>query len=133
MYPNIKSEPMLLWNAKKVAFGNDICGGATAPLPYGAAVASVEPFSQSSRFYAVATACKGNVSACADKDVAADGIYADKLFVHLVMQFLFKKEGSTDLYPFLTERECIKNSAENGCEPINSEGGTPSCAIDIEH
>ena len=132
MYPNIKSEPVTLWYAKSLAFGNETCGGGANPLPYGSAVSSIEPFSQSAKFYAVATTCKNNVKGCSNKNAGENEIYADELFVHLVMQFLFKEENSTDLYPYLTKSECVYNSAENGCTPIYSESEAPPCAIDIK-
>lgn len=134
MYPKIKSDPSTLWYAKGYAFGNETCGGAAQPLPYGSAVSSVEPFSQSAKFYATATHCsKNGIAACADRNVAEDGVYADTLFTHLVMQFLYRKEDSAELYPYLKKSECVKNSAENGCTTIQNDNEAPACAIDIVH
>ena len=135
MYPKIKSEPYTLSYAKGHAFGNEACGGAAQQLPYGSAISNVEPFSQSAKFYGTARYCNINgIDECANKNVAADGVYADTLFTHLVMQFLYKKEGSAELYPYFTNNnECVPNSAENGCTTIQNELEAPPCAIDIVH
>ena len=133
MYPDIKSKPMTLWEAKSYAWSNETCGGGSNQLPYGSAVSDNEPLSQSAKFYAVAAYCKGNTKNCANKNARKTAIYADSLFTNLVLQFLFKAENSTELYPYLTQSECIYNSKENGCEAITSVSETPTCAIDFEH
>ena len=129
-YPKVKSDPMSLWNAKKYAWGNETCGSG---LPFRSGISEIEPMSQSAKFYAVANKCKSNVKACSNKDMNEGEVYADSLFVHLVMQFLYKSENSVELYPQFTEGNCINVSSENGCEAISTEQDNPPCTIDFVH
>ena len=132
MYPKQKSDPMTLWDAKAHAFGNE---SGSAIQPYSRAISSTEPLSQSSKFYATALWCQGKASTCNNRNVKADGVYADDLFVNLVLQFLFKSENSTEIYPYLTNSAKVVLSTKNGCSLITRDdpNNAPTCAIDFEH
>ena len=76
-------------------------------------------------------------STCSQENVAANGRYADDLFVNLVLQFMFQKEADTSddrYYPeFGTGGENIKVDKDNGCSTVLKEDDIPSCTIDFEH
>ena len=132
LYEVKSQEPMSLWNAKFWAFGQSDDGSTNAP--YRRTISQFEPLSQSSKLYATAFACKDNAKACGNKDVASDGIYADRLFVHLVLQFLYKEENSRETY--LSENEDYQNrqdAVKNGCTSASAESDQLPCAIDFMH
>lgn len=132
-YPNVKSEPMSLWKAKKYAWGMEKENDTNKP-PYRSPISESEPLSISSKIYATAVLCQGK-SSCSQSDVKAGGRYADDLFVNLVLQFIYSKEGSADFYPEIAsgDTDNTKPSTENGCKEVSQKGDIPVCTIDFEH
>ena len=110
----IQSQPLSLWDAKKKAWGP--AKGAAGNSLYGQAYSSTEPLSHSTKFYFNANRCAGK--SCVTTD--SESMYVDDLYTHLVMQFLYSSEGSTELPKWFTDSVDVGVDSNRGCKTGDS-------------
>ena len=141
IYPKVHSKVESLWHAKKMAWGYKeddpkACSAEASEAPYLQNISEYEALSQSTKFYYNAMNCIDKIESCAVKEFKGKGAYADKEYIYLVSQFLYKEEGSDKIYDYLTEDECgTANTSldSNGCNTVTKSTTVPKCGIDFKH
>ncbi|MBQ7286993.1 MAG: hypothetical protein IJW73_04450 [Candidatus Gastranaerophilales bacterium] len=116
----IQSQPMSLWDAKKRAWGPQ--KGHAGNSMYGQGFSKNEPLSTSSIFYFNANRCRE--TNCVTN--TRNSTYADDLYVHLVMQFLYSAEGSSEVPKWLYDSTDLGVDSERGCTT-----GESTCKIEF--
>ncbi len=86
-----QSDPMSLFDAKLTAYAGHASSEVTTQY-YGQSLMHTHPFSFSPFLYMLATNCPEN--GCNNTTLLQNSVYAEKLLVNLVKQFIYDQEGS---------------------------------------